>query len=251
MPVESGRMQADTIALRVYKQLRHDIIHGVFPPGTRLVKRAVAKRYGVSVPPVIEACLRLENDGLVESSPLVGAYVPQLNPDRIAEERILREAIECQIARQFAVCSSEQDRERVMDLGRDLDRFETREDLGDLETHRTFQKMHSEFHVTLAKLCRVKLLYQQVRKVWFWRSMFVWNVQQKYYPVPDDWHTRLAGALGSGNPERAEVAMREHLTRNVDKKIESIPKSFRQGDEFIEGIISQASVPEYLLSEDE
>ncbi len=243
MTTQDAAFQPDTVAATVYKKLRHDIIHGMFPPGTHLVKRNLAKRYGVSVPPVIEACLRLENDGLVESSPLVGAFVPKVTQERLVEEHIFREAIECQIAREFSLRASEQDKNLMMRFAKELDDVERDRDPTDIEINRKYQQLHSNYHVMLAKLCRVGLLYQQVKKVWFRRIMFVWNVDKKHFPTPPDWHVTLTTVLNSGNPERAEMAMRHHFNINTVNKQALIPDSLVQDDSFFSELFSTTAVP--------
>lgn len=244
MAPQDASLHPDTVATRVYKELRQDIIHGVFPPGTHLVKRVIAKKYGVSVPPVIEACLRLENDGLVESSPLVGSFVPKITRERLEEEHILREAIECQIAREFAVRASEQDRESMMRLAREVDDIERGRDPTDQDVNRQFQQIHLHYHVMLAKLCRVNLLYEQVKKVWFRRLMFVWNVDKKQFPTPPDWHETLTNALNSGNPERADMAMRHHFNINRDRKNEVLTNALHQDGDFFANLFASTKSPE-------
>lgn len=238
MATQDGLVQPDTVAAKVYRLLRNDIIQGAFPPGTHLVKRVIAKRYGVSVPPVIEACLRLENDGLVESSPLVGSFVPKMTREKLEEEHIFREAIECQIAREFASRASDQDRETMMRLAKDVDAIERDRDPSDREVNRKYQQLHSYYHVMLAKLCRVNILYQQVQKVWFRRLMFVWNVDKKLFPTPADWHVILTNALNSGNPDRADMAMRHHFNINTARKKEIIPDSVSQDSAFFADVFS-------------
>lgn len=238
MTSQDAALQPDTVAAKVYRLLRNDIIQGVFPPGTHLVKRVIAKKYNVSVPPVIEACLRLENDGLVESSPLVGSFVPRITREKLAEEHIFREAIECQIAREFAVRASEQDRETMVRLAKDVDDIERDRDPTDPEINRQYQQLHLNYHIMLAKLCRVKILYQQVQKVWFRRLMYVWNVDKGRFPTPPDWHAVLTNALNSGNPERADMAMRHHFNINTARKKETIPESVRQDNAFFTDVFS-------------
>lgn len=250
MTSQDASLQPDTVATKVYKQLRNDIIHGVFPLGTHLVKRVIAKKYGVSVPPVIEACLRLENDGLVESSPLVGSFVPKITRERLAEEHILREAIECQIAREFSVRASEQDRDIMMRIAKEVDDIERDRDPTDPEVNRRYQQVHSNYHITLAKLCRVGILYQQVKKVWFRRLMFVWNVDKKRFPAPSDWHITLTNALNSGNPERADMAMRHHFNINTQRKKEIIPDNLHQDGDFFAEIFTSTRLPDEPTSFD-
>jgi DNA-binding GntR family transcriptional regulator len=61
----------DTPSLRerVYHALRDALVAGELPPGQRLRDQELAARLGVSRTPVREALQRLENEGLVETSP--------------------------------------------------------------------------------------------------------------------------------------------------------------------------------------
>src|ERR671936_313608 len=52
---------------RIYDGLCQEITTGKLKPGELLSRRQIAQRYGASYTPVIEAMVRLENLGLVES----------------------------------------------------------------------------------------------------------------------------------------------------------------------------------------
>jgi DNA-binding GntR family transcriptional regulator len=52
---------------RAYQQLRHTIVWGQLPPGTRISERVVADRLGLSRTPVRSALHRLEQEGFVAS----------------------------------------------------------------------------------------------------------------------------------------------------------------------------------------
>lgn len=54
---------------RVYQALREALVSGELPPGQRLRDQELAARLGVSRTPVREALQRLEDEGLVETSP--------------------------------------------------------------------------------------------------------------------------------------------------------------------------------------
>lgn len=248
----SERFQPVTIATKVYRQLRADIINGVFPPGTHLVKRTLAKKYGVSVPPVIEACLRLENDGLVESSPLIGSYVMNVFPDKIEDELVFREAIESQIARTYAVRAGERERQHLLRLARELDELQDNMDFDDPEQVKQFQQVHTDFHLVLAKLSGAKLLYQEMKKLWFRRLMLIWNVDKKKFPNPRKWHIRLTEALNSGDPEVADRAMREHFTINNDKKTGTVLKTlYSEREQFMESLLLEPSANAELAEDEE
>ncbi len=118
---QSGRMEPRTLTARVYKQMKDDIMSGVYPPGTHLVRRTLAKRYGVSSLPIMEACFRLEADGLVENSPLVGAHVVDMNEEIVGEERKLREALECYTVRCVAELAEDFELQQLDVMARHLD----------------------------------------------------------------------------------------------------------------------------------
>lgn len=61
-----------TAADSVYQTICENIISAKWAPGKRLVHRQLAKEFGTSNIPVVEALRRLESDGLVTSYPNAG-----------------------------------------------------------------------------------------------------------------------------------------------------------------------------------
>ncbi len=229
MSTHSERMKPNTMATEVYKRLKNDIINGVYPAGSHLVRRTLAKKYGVSMLPILEACLRLEADGLVENSPLLGAYVVEVTPARAADELILREAIECQAARQYALNASERDRRLLQEHAEFLDSVQEKLDPGNREVERLFQKQHSDFHVEISRASGARVLYEQMKKVWYRRLMLICNVNTALFPNPRGWHAQLASALNRGDPDAAEREMRSHVQFNREKNQESVREIIRRG----------------------
>jgi DNA-binding GntR family transcriptional regulator len=196
-----------TLATRAYEALRREITTGALQPGDRLVRRDIAKRLGVSTIPVIEALLRLEQDGLVESKPNCGARVRPLTLDTIMNECVLREAVECQVARLVA--------ERIDDRGvaeltvsaERLDSMMQRADPGSV----IGMELHMEFHMRLAEIAGYPLLAEQLEAVWLRHLMQLNWVNAVILPVPENWHAKLVAALASRDPDAAEAIMREHV----------------------------------------
>jgi len=60
-----GRVQAETIADKVYSLMRQDIVSGVFRPGERIHEKRLGAQLGISRTPIREALLRLEAEGVV------------------------------------------------------------------------------------------------------------------------------------------------------------------------------------------
>lgn len=214
---------------RVYQLLREDILNGVFPLGTHLVRRTIAKKYNVSVMPVMEALYKLEADGLVENSPQVGAHVIDMTTEDVEGDAILREAIECQAARMFSVNASVRDREQIKELAKFIDELTAMNRTDNPSADRLFQKTHCEFHLAVAKLSGAKQLYHQMQKIWYRRLMIVGLINNAIFPTVKNWHGTLAESLASGDPDVAERAMRTHVVFLTDKSRNSVEEILRRG----------------------
>lgn len=77
----------------VADRLRHRIISGALPAGTRLVQADLAERLGVSITPVREALRELENQGLVDFDPFRGASVHAVSLAELEEIYELRRVL--------------------------------------------------------------------------------------------------------------------------------------------------------------
>ena len=71
-------IETSALATQVYKELRSEIICGIFAPGEKLDINELANKYGVSRSPVKEAVNQLVHDGLIEIFPRKGTYIAQL-----------------------------------------------------------------------------------------------------------------------------------------------------------------------------
>lgn len=196
-----------TLANRVYRTLQTEITTGQIPPGQRLVRREIARRLGVSPIPVIEALLRLEQDGLVESKPNCGARARAITPETIVNECMLREALECQVARLVADTASGNQLADLAAAARRLDTLMQRADPNSV----IGMELHMEFHLRLAELTGFPLLEQQLRGIWVRHLMQINWLNATLDPVPEGWHGLLVAALSSHDAENAEKAMREHV----------------------------------------
>lgn len=72
------RLDNSSLRARVYQSLQDAIVSGELAPGQRLRDQDLAARLGVSRTPVREALQRLEDEGLVETSPRASTRVAPL-----------------------------------------------------------------------------------------------------------------------------------------------------------------------------
>lgn len=86
----------DFLPLRdvVFHTIRQGILHGVLPPGQRLMEIQLAKHLGVSRTPVREAIRMLELEGLVVTMPRHGAEVAEITQKDLQDVLAVRCALE-------------------------------------------------------------------------------------------------------------------------------------------------------------
>ena len=87
-------MKSDSLAFKVYTQLRRKILSNQIPVNTRLKEDEWAKKIEVSRMAVREALTRLLGEGLVILGEKSGYYVKPMTPEDVKELRELREVLE-------------------------------------------------------------------------------------------------------------------------------------------------------------
>lgn len=81
----SPEPSSSSLVERLYKRIFEAIITGEVPAGTTLVAPSLAKKFGVSVTPIREALLRLNNEGLVKPIPRIGYVVEAMSESDIVD----------------------------------------------------------------------------------------------------------------------------------------------------------------------
>lgn len=79
---------------QVYRQIKNNIVEGVFSPGERLATAKLATQCNVSRTPVREALKKLECDGLVRSSSNVGAMIRKVDIGEVCDIYEIRAGLE-------------------------------------------------------------------------------------------------------------------------------------------------------------
>ncbi|MCY4349556.1 MAG: GntR family transcriptional regulator [Thiotrichales bacterium] len=92
-PVEEP-IRRTTLSGQITERLRDGILAGLYAQGEQLNEAELARRFGVSRGPLREAMQRLIQDGLLETRPHRGVFVPELTGEDLADIYLAREAIE-------------------------------------------------------------------------------------------------------------------------------------------------------------
>lgn len=75
------RTERETTATVVYYAIKQDIVHGVLPPGSKLLIDQIGERYSAGTNPVREALNRLSSERLVDRVDQRGFSVPPISLD--------------------------------------------------------------------------------------------------------------------------------------------------------------------------
>ena len=89
-----NHINRNVLSKQAYSILRSIILNDQLPAGSQLVVRTLSEKLELSPTPIKSALTALEKEGLVESIPYRGFFVPQLNKEDIFEIYSLREVLE-------------------------------------------------------------------------------------------------------------------------------------------------------------
>ena len=218
-----------TAAGRIYEDLRLRIITVEIAPDTVLSRASLAKDYGVSQTPVREALQRLEQDGLVETFPQSRTVVTRIDADALIESHFLRRAVETEVVRQLAIRHPE---ETLSELEAFIAMQETLIENPAQVT--MFYDLDENFHRALFAGIGYVGLHNMIRS----RSGHLDRARRLDMPRRAkmreivDGHIAILEAVRRGDPDAAEVAMRDHLSgtlKRISHLREANPDVFEQG----------------------
>jgi len=188
------------LAGKVYDELLRRILKGRWRPGSFFDRRSVANELGVSIAPVGEAMIRLEEDGFIVTIPRKGTMLRACDPRNLYENLILREAIECQ-----AVSMSFK---KLALPNKALSQLAERTDAA-APSERS--AADAEFHKKLTALAGVDALTAQLARLRLQLMFDEILFMENNAPVADSHNLLLKDLAKSTTPETAAARMRMHL----------------------------------------
>lgn len=202
-----------TTADSIYLAMREKIVMAELMPGERLVHRQLAKEFGSSNIPVLEALRRLESEGLVISHPNAGAHVKRWDEDDIEGTFLAREALEGVACRLFVERASAREKKRLPELGLDIDNACRMRDLEAL------CQADIAFHLYIAgdynAAARTSTLFRLVSNSCVLTATIgaicIDGVVEENPFGPVGGHDRLIAALSGDDPDLAEWEGKAHV----------------------------------------
>jgi DNA-binding GntR family transcriptional regulator len=213
--------QKQSHADRAYLEVRNNILKGNLPVGMAISRRKLATELHISVPPVTEALLRLEGEGLIESKPRVGTRVRIPTRQDVEDRSILREALEVQAARLFAERALPSERKELQKIGQRVDRLYGAYEKGPADREFLFSvnSCHMSLHLRIAECARCQALREAIEKEQVLIFNWLHDIAVQRRTLSSDYHTSLTAALAAGSPAKAESAMRHHIRHGLSEVI--------------------------------
>ena len=199
-------------ASQVFETLREEIIGLKLKPGAVLSRVDLQERFRLSSTPVRDALMRLKEEGLVEIFPQHATIVSPIDVERARQGQFLRRSLELELVRTLAL----KPEPGLIASLRSLIRQQTV--FADLGEHEAFTRADHDFHRTMFVAGQVEDLWHLVRR----QGGHIDRLRRLHLPVEGKMreilrlHTAVVDAIEAGDPQQAQAAMLEHLSRSLD-----------------------------------
>jgi len=203
-----------SLANRAYHLVLDQMLRGSLPLGSVLSRRTLAEQFQMSIVPVAQALQRLEIEGLLESRPQAGTRVKVPTAQEISAQFELRQALECQSARLCAERASFQERLELKRLAANVDALYAKVPSQDLTEDYAFalNEYHVALHLKIAEDARSQLLKSEIEKSHVLVFNWLYDTTRGHRILPPNFHQDLIDAIAEGNPQKADDAMRRHVS---------------------------------------
>lgn len=199
---------ARSLSDQAYYRIRELIVTLELPPGSPVSERELMERLGVGRTPVREALRTLARECLVEVYPRRGMFVSGVDVNDLAGLSEVRHALEPYAARVAAERATEDDRAAIALLLDELELIHDEPDeraLIDLD-QRIHRQVYGSTHNAFLE-DTLNEYYVLTLRIWFLALDRVARLEDAIQE-----HRELLAAIHDGDGDRAEDAMRRHVT---------------------------------------
>lgn len=202
-------MKVESIADIAKRHIREWIVTGRFLPGEQLKEEEIAKRLGISRPPVREALKGLEATGLVVRKPRRGVFVPEMTEKDMWEIYTLKATL-YEMAMGLAMeVITEKEITRLQALVEKMDACVKKEPFDVLQ----YQRVHGTFHQIIMDIAGNKRLKTIALHLHNQVTMFSYKTLQDRDHLHSslDYHWAILKAIKEKNTASACRLMKEHV----------------------------------------
>jgi DNA-binding GntR family transcriptional regulator len=207
------------MAIQRHRGLAEDVYGAIFnklmsleiPPGARITVDGLVRELEVSQTPIREALGRLEGEGLVVKTHLVGySASPQITRERFDQIYELRLLLEPESARRAAQRISEDQMRKLSDAAERMRKLDSRE----RSSSSRFARLDAEFHDKIMEIAGNALIRDTLTHLHTHFHIFRLMFHALVTEAALGEHESVLAALSSRDEIEAERAMRDHIERS-------------------------------------
>lgn len=194
-----------------YETLKHAIIMGEIPAGSRLIETVYAESLHISRTPLREAFRKLELDGLVEYVERRGVVVKAFTIEDIEETFQIRNALMMLIIPSIFKNKTQADLDSLQQILQEMDQAQQEEDAQSLaELNRAF---HGKIERLSDKQRLLRVIESQEEYIMRFSQMTIASIVRRSNAQQE--HHQLLEMLRTDNEEGFMELMRKHLSESM------------------------------------
>lgn len=197
-----------TVADQVFDALQQRILTLDLPPRIKISEAEVAKTMGVSRQPVREAFKRLAKLGFLQIRPQSSTTVSLISEDAVLRARFIRTALEVKTCRTACEMLTSDGRAVLAGL------IEQQRTAIKQNDRTRFHALDEAFHREICNIAGVEFVWQVIQesKAHMDRiRMLSLNTSSQKHALEE--HVKLFEAISANDPDAAEAAITDHLSR--------------------------------------
>jgi DNA-binding GntR family transcriptional regulator len=193
----------------VYEALYGQLMSLKIPPGGRLSVDSLVRSLGVSQTPIREALSRLEAQGLVVKTHLIGyRAAEQMDRSQLEQLYEIRFLLEPFAAGRLAALRDDAIIEELKALDADM---RVHGASHSRLAYQEFAKRDAAFHNFIARSCGNQLVFDSLRRLHTHVHLFRLHYHARATTDANREHEELISAIDAGDVKAAEEAMRRHI----------------------------------------
>jgi DNA-binding GntR family transcriptional regulator len=217
----------ETMAGRVYAQLKEAIMTGRFAPGQLLSLRSVADAVGSSTMPVRAALTRLQAEGALIDGPGRALVVPPMTVELLEELRDVRIALEGAVAKRAATRMT---REDLAALQQVFDTMNAHVEAGDVPA---YLRSNFEFHIAIYARGASDITLSTIQNLWMRIGPFLNLVAPDIPHMRRSMHAHrhIVEALWRGDGEGARAGIEQDIGEAAADLQERLQGAIQDGED--------------------
>ena len=219
-------IESKPIREAAYETLKHAIVTGEIPAGSRIVETEYAERMHISRTPLREALRKLERDGLVEYVLRRGVIVRAFTIADVEEIYTIRNALEMLTLPAIIQNATEEDIRHMSALLAEMDPFD---ETGDIPALPPRARAFHSYLTRISKMNRIlRVIEGQDEYITRFSAVSIAKENRRHAAHQE--HHRLVDYVESRDLESFERLMRKHIERSKQTCLMALEESKLKGN---------------------